>query len=519
MAVSNSGMTLYTSNDTAESWTGTDGLDSEVKIQGTGSQSFLVGKNSDETGILALSASMGTPKYFTLYSKCDVYAFYTAVYIQLESTTNNFEEFTISTNAVPDVSGDFRASVNQIGQGTSTGTYVPNSHTIMRYRVDNSASGNIRAITNTWIDCMYYGNGRTISGTTTGDKLFQESDDLDKSGDTYDGCSETYKGSLSYQTDVTVSTTTGNSYGEVVTWAYGRNTDNSYSLTVTGTADFQNTILIGGAGTVQARIGLDTSSATSFAMSGGGVTNGGAIVLGSGQTISGVVFSNCTSFTVPNTLTNCTITGSGLLTLTGSITGGTISNPTGASAVSASTLNNITGVNFISDGSSHAVDLGTISTTTSMDWNNSFSGYAVVDGSTGNEVIKVNVDSGQTLTINSSSGTPSVYNTGAGTVNVVSGQVTFTLTVKDTAGAIIQGAMVYVTADAGGGLAEGTVIIDKQTTDVNGQVSDTRSLGSNQPIIGRVRKSTSAPYYKTAAVVGTISSTAGLDLTVQMIGD
>jgi len=56
-------------------------------------------------------------------------------------------------------------------------------------------------------------------------------------------------------------------------------------------------------------------------------------------------------------------------------------------------------------------------------------------------------------------------------------------------------------------------------TDSNGEVSDSRTLSSNQPVKGWIRKSTSSPYYKTAPVSGTINSTAGATFTGVMILD
>jgi hypothetical protein len=84
-----------------------------------------------------------------------------------------------------------------------------------------------------------------------------------------------------------------------------------------------------------------------------------------------------------------------------------------------------------------------------MNWNNFLSGYAVSDGSSGNEAILVNVAASQVLTINVGAGysTPSVYNTGSGTVSVVSGQVTTSVTVKALSdGSDISGARVLVWA-------------------------------------------------------------------------
>jgi len=74
------------------------------------------------------------------------------------------------------------------------------------------------------------------------------------------------------------------------------------------------------------------------------------------------------------------------------------------------------------------------------------------------------------------------------------------------------------TTPATGTIKASLVLIDA-TVDGSGNASDTRTLPSNQPILGRVRKGSSATYYKTSPLAGTVSSTAGLALTAQMIPD
>lgn len=248
-----------------------------------------------------------------------------------------------------------------------------------------------------------------------------------------------------------------------------------------------------------------------------------------GNTLSGCAGINFVNGSNP---TGCTFVQSGLVDLNNSatLTNCIITESTATSSLQTSSLDNVSG-SFTSDGSNHAVEItGIISTNTTMNWDASLSNYdagstgdPVTTTSTGNEAILCNVASGIKLTINVASGAsiPSVRNTGTGTVAVVAGQVTLTVTVQDFANSStkLENARVYVVAAAGGGLAEGTVIIDKALTDVNGQVSDTRSYSGNQPITGRVRYTNFPPYYKTANIVGTVSSTAGLNLTVQMIKD
>jgi hypothetical protein len=53
-----------------------------------------------------------------------------------------------------------------------------------------------------------------------------------------------------------------------------------------------------------------------------------------------------------------------------------------------------------------------------------------------------------------------------------------------------------------------------------GTVSDTRTFGTNQPVTGRARLSTTpGSLYKTSPITGTINSSTGLAITVQMIPD
>ncbi len=90
-------------------------------------------------------------------------------------------------------------------------------------------------------------------------------------------------------------------------------------------------------------------------------------------------------------------------------------------------LDYVVGCSFISSGSGHAISMGTISSDTTVTWDNIDSGYT--DLSSGDETIYVSVDNGVTLTINVASGksTPSVYNVGTGDVVIVEGQVVLTI--------------------------------------------------------------------------------------------
>ena len=190
------------------------------------------------------------------------------------------------------------------------------------------------------------------------------------------------------------------------------------------------------------------------------------------------------------------------------------------SSVVADSLSGITDCTFLSGGSNnHAIELTTLGDG-AMNWNNYLEGYIPYPstGSTGNEAIYVSVGSGD-LTINVNAGytSPSIRTDGA-VVTVVAGQVTTTITAVDTDNAFINGARVYMIAEAGGPLSQGTVIFNSLTTG-SGTVTDIRSLASAQPVSGWIRKGTSTPLYKTSTYTATIDNGTGLDLNVVMVDD
>jgi hypothetical protein len=69
------------------------------------------------------------------------------------------------------------------------------------------------------------------------------------------------------------------------------------------------------------------------------------------------------------------------------------------------------------------------------------------------------------------------------------------------------------------GTIKATYVVLSGVTDVNGEITMSRVFASDQPISGRVRKSTVQPFYKTADFTGTINSSSGFSTTIQMIVD
>ena len=90
----------------------------------------------------------------------------------------------------------------------------------------------------------------------------------------------------------------------------------------------------------------------------------------------------------------------------------------------------------------------------------------------------------------------------------VTGANTYTYTTNET-----------ITASPATGTITATFAFISGLTNVNGVISDTRQVGADQPIAGRVRKATVQPYYQQGRLTGTVSSTAGYSTIIQLVRD
>ena len=109
----------------------------------------------------------------------------------------------------------------------------------------------------------------------------------------------------------------------------------------------------------------------------------------------------------------------------------TFDKSTATAAVITDDLDLLLKNTFNSSGTWYAVEMPTLITVNdTMWWDNTDVWYAATDWVTGNETIKVNVDTGVTLTVNVASGatTPTIHNIWAWTVNVVVWLVNFKFT-------------------------------------------------------------------------------------------
>ena len=291
---------------------------------------------------------------------------------------------------------------------------------------------------------------------------------------------------------------------------------NKYGITITGNATGTTSVELGlrggtGLGTDGCRIAapsgigaffnassanIDTLGLYALTLEGfdQGVTFPTDAVAGPTHEIFASIFRNCSQITVGTTeFRNNRI-------LTSTSTGVT------EAAVLLSDTTNVSGLSFLSGGTGHAIEISdsTNSPFTFADF--TYTGYAGVDGGTGNEAL-INT-SGQPITINVTGGdTPSVDTVNStGTVTIIN-TVSVTITVVDAATNPIENAVVAVynsNTDAE---------IANDESDVSGVVSF--SANGGVPIYIRVRKSTTgSTRYIPVETIGNTGS--GLALTITL---
>lgn len=258
-----------------------------------------------------------------------------------------------------------------------------------------------------------------------------------------------------------------------------------------------------------------------------------------GTTNKGLFFVETTNPTVE--LTGCTFNSIGTTTLqsnstilsttwsacdlvtqnSATISGCSFRNSIGASALLADDVSVITDTEFVSSGTGNAIEGFATSGPTSGSpvvydiSSNTFTGYS---GTGANAALRVTATTGF-IEINCADINTS-FSTAGATVTIVAGQVTTTVTALNAADfSVVDNARVYLVADAGGPLAQGTEIING-LTNASGVISDTRSIASNQPVTGYVRKSSPGDdLFKSTPLSGTIDSNNGASLTALMVSD
>jgi hypothetical protein len=195
--------------------------------------------------------------------------------------------------------------------------------------------------------------------------------------------------------------------------------------------------------------------------------------------------------------------------------GCTFNNPTGAVGLLASDLDIIENCLFASDGTGHAMELSPVTSggTYTLDAC-TFTGYASVSGSTGNEAIYNN--SGGHVTISVGTGQIPSFRNGIGSTTTITGSVPVTITVRDTGGNLLQGVQTAIYL-----LDSDRTELVNEDTDVNGEVNYSYSGATPVSVEVRCRKasSTDTPRYVNYSSLQIIESITGLTLSVSMIVD
>jgi len=232
----------------------------------------------------------------------------------------------------------------------------------------------------------------------------------------------------------------------------------------------------------------------------------------------GVDFANSAAAGIDHDVTNCTFTGCAMIDPGDvSFEDNVISSSTdadGSFLLDSDGTGHWKNLHFVSDGTGHAIYITATGTYT-------FDNLTFSSGFTGTSTnAAIYNNSGGVVTINVTNGgdTPSVRN-GSGASTTVNNAKTVIVTVKSaTTGALVSGARVYLLADAGGPMAEGTEILNG-VTDALGFVNDIAfNYKGDQPVTGRVRKGSSTPLYKTGGLGGTITDT-GYDVVTFLVDD
>jgi len=69
------------------------------------------------------------------------------------------------------------------------------------------------------------------------------------------------------------------------------------------------------------------------------------------------------------------------------------------------------------------------------------------------------------------------------------------------------------------GTIKATFAVLEGLTNSSGQITMSRSFTSSQPVTGKARFSSGVPYKKTTEFTGTVNSSSGMDVTIQLLPD
>ena len=570
-------------DNTGGTWAGASAaFDTEVNIQGTACWFYQTGKNTigDGNFIPTTSVDMsGIDAHLYWWMRCDVMPFCellntgatsSGLTIKVESSATDYVQWHIAGRDT--WGGEWKNFVIDLSNTANiyltAGTLNLAAVTKVSWLTDNSNSGTIRIIDNTAIDAVRFGTGLTLTGTTF--SLLDAALDDELSANMY-GVLQILDGNIHCQGRIIIgngaTTTTFNSTDEEIVYkdVLVSSTLYKYDLTGSGNVSVIKGFVAKGAGL--ATYHLDCSDATAdVTIAGSTFIRAGLIDFNSASDIQTSVFNNCKQI-VPST---------------GIFKGNTISNfiGTDGAMLYPTSDTNVSGLSFINCDNGVEYDATSDSTTPGFDdftfddeaGNydvNNTSGATVsignINGSNANSYnpagdiviflanpvtlsfvvqdgdgvkiqnarILATVSSGgfypfeEVVTITRLTTVASVVHTAHGMINgdkvVIEDAEQNDYNGVKTISNVTTNGYDYTVANDPTTPATGTIIattaILSDLTDINGELSDTRTYSVDQPLGGRVRKSTSSPFYKTSPIVGTLDKDLGKDFTIIMLSD
>ncbi|NOR84597.1 hypothetical protein GQ473_00620 [archaeon] len=628
-----SDLTVISLADSTTGWSGTSGaLDTEVYKQAAtigsdGAYAYQTGKNTlasctfTPATNINMTANYTTPHiYFTM--RCDVFPFCEALntgatnsglMLRVTDGAGNYTQWHLEGSDTWD--GSWRNFVldltNTANIHTTSGTLSLSDVDIITWYTDNSNSGTIRIIDNTWLDSVRYGDGLQAESATTEAFDFTDIALDDILTANYYGVIQDTEGVLFCQGGVILGDAVGSatcnfvSSGETVYFKDQLVSSSHYLLTAvasaTATTDIDITSLVcktvGGTG---AEVTISDADLNSVSIVSSSFIDMGAITL---TYASGVYkttgFSGCGIILLASgvTFTGCSVDNCGQLTHAGATLNDTIVTGYGGTANTSAMLYDVAvdpdgemdAMQFTMGTTlTHAIEFGTNVPSTMTIRDIDFVGYNASNNV--NDSTFHFKDTAGTITLNIVGGSGNVsYRTDGATIVIVQDPVTTSVHAQTVDQADVGSARVLLKASDGTGpLPFEDVVVIAQTggtatvthtahgfatnhyvvikgaipegynkvaqvtvltsstytyavdsglsspatgtpvatgaivyglTDVNGDISDSRTLATDQPVVGWCRKSTSSPFYKSAPLGGVVSSSLGASFTAIMISD
>ena len=300
--------------DSATGWTGTSGaLDTEVFVQNTGSWAYQTSKNSRSNATFTHATSVdmsAADTHIYFWMRCDVMPFCevkttgtgtaSGLTVRVESSATDYEEWHVAGSDT--WGGEWKAFVVDINDTAevyaSGGTLSRAAVNKMTWFTDNSNSGNIRIIDNTWLDAVRFGTGLTVTGTAFDFTDIAADDNL--VANKY-GILSNINGVIFAQGRITIgsgaTTTTFTSDNETLVFVDGFVSSGLYQLNFVGsgnTSEITSTVIKAAGTTDNARFVFDADDTNiTFTLDGASVTRAGLVTFAAGDSVENNVFNDC----------------------------------------------------------------------------------------------------------------------------------------------------------------------------------------------------------------------------------